>query len=467
MKTNFGRRRLLWSLLAAGLAVFCGSAFAAAQETAVAEKPNMAITLENRDIDRFKQQAERMAQGDVDLLMVGDSITHFWEGAGKSVWEKYYGNRKVMNFGISGDRTGHVLWRIENSPMDKISPKMAVLMIGTNNVGHGSSDSAQTVQGVEMIVNKFKALYPSMKILLLEVFPRDPNANGKLRKAVDAINDGLEKIYKENKVENVQLLNIGGLFLTENGDLPSDIMPDYLHPNTKGYEIWAAAVEPYIAAVLGDAPAETVGQARNDEWWQNRYKEKAALVEKGDIDLLMIGDSITHGWEGAGKEMWQKYYGDKKAINMGIGGDQTTHVIWRLENYPMEKINPKGAVILIGVNNLGSGGQPKNVALGVRKIVDILKAKYPKINVIVLKVFPWGSSAEKAAKQVRVDELNLAIEAMMVGLDNVEVIDLGPKFTDVDGNLTPDVMPDFLHPNALGYGIWGSALDAEVKDLLD
>ena len=103
------------------------------------ETANMAITPEDRDIDRFREQSARMEDGDVDLLWVGDSITHFWEGTGAKVFEKYYGHRKTMNFAISGDRTGHVIWRIQHSPMDKINPKMAVVMIGTNNIGHEST----------------------------------------------------------------------------------------------------------------------------------------------------------------------------------------------------------------------------------------------------------------------------------------------------------------------------------------
>ena len=441
------------------------SAMISAQESA-AENQNMAITLENRDIPRFQEQAARMEQGDVDLLMVGDSITHGWEGAGKDVWAKYYGNRKAMNFGISGDRTGHVLWRIENSPMNKISPKMAVVMIGTNNVGHGSSNSAQTVEGIQLIVDKLKALYPQAKILLLDVFPRDANPNGKMRQAVNEINAGLEPIYGGDKVENVKLLDISSLFLTDAGVLPAELMPDFLHPNAAGYELWAAAAEPYIVEALGETVPSTVGEARPDEWWQNRFKEKAALVEQGDIDILMVGDSITHGWDGAGVEQWNKYYGDKKAINMGIGGDQTEQVIWRLEHYALDKINPKAAVLLIGVNDTASGDPPQNVALGIRKIVSILKDNYPAMKITVLKVFPWGNADEKTAKQAKVDLLNVAIEPMLLGFDHVQVLDLGPKFLDMKGNLTPIVMPDFLHPNAFGYEIWGNAMDAVVKEML-
>ena len=296
---------------------FVGAPSLALAQPAVTE--NLAVTLENRDIDRFKKQAERMAQGNVDLLWIGDSITHGWEGGGKDVWAEYYGDRNAMNFGISGDRTGHVLWRLENSPVDKINPKMTNIMIGTNNIGHTvdkmdgdnkvraqHSSPAETVQGVQAVVDKVKALYPTTKILLLEVFPRDHKVGDKFRKDVDAINAGLRDIYAGGKVENVQLYSINDLFLTEDGTLPKEIMPDMLHPNAAGYKIWADALEPMIADGLGETPVDCKPVPRNDKWWMDRYTHKNDLLKKGDVDVLMVGDSITHGWEGAGQDVWEK-----------------------------------------------------------------------------------------------------------------------------------------------------------------
>ncbi|MDO4586696.1 MAG: GDSL-type esterase/lipase family protein [Planctomycetia bacterium] len=426
---------------------------------------NMALTLENRDIERFHQQSERMAQGNVDLLMIGDSITHGWEGAGKDVWNKYYGNRNAMNFGISGDRTGHVLWRLANSPLDKISPKMAVVMIGTNNIGHGSSNASQTVQGIQKIIDVLKEKYPAMKILLLEVFPRDNKPEGKFRQQVNEINAGLGKIYANKAVENVQLYSLADLFLTEDGTLPPELMPDFLHPNAAGYEIWAKAVEPMIAEGLGEEPNECKAIPRNDDWWQNRFKEKNEILKNGNIDLLMIGDSITHGWEGAGKDVWNKYYGDKKAVNLGIGGDQTHHVIWRLENYDFSNVNPKLAVLLIGVNNVASGSTGNNTAYGNRKIVEILHEKFPELKIIVLNVFPWGNKDE-LAKHEKVAGVNELLPYYVRDLDYVTLVNINDIFLNENGELPADIMPDFLHPNAVGYEKWGAALDQMITEKL-
>ncbi|MBR2005330.1 MAG: hypothetical protein IJ991_14260 [Thermoguttaceae bacterium] len=454
---------------------FVGAPSLALAQPAVTE--NLAVTLENRDIDRFKKQAERMAQGNVDLLWIGDSITHGWEGGGKDVWAEYYGDRNAMNFGISGDRTGHVLWRLENSPVDKINPKMTIIMIGTNNIGHTvdkmdgdnkvraqHSSPAETVQGVQAVVDKVKALYPTTKILLLEVFPRDHKVGDKFRKDVDAINAGLRDIYAGGKVENVQLYSINDLFLTEDGTLPKEIMPDMLHPNAAGYKIWADALEPMIADGLGETPVDVQPAPREGDWWTGRFNEKNELLKKGDVDVLMVGDSITHGWEGAGADVWQKYYGDMKAINLGIGGDQTQHVLWRIENYDWSKVNPKLAVLLIGVNNTWSRDrEPANIALGNRRIVTKLHSLFPEMKIIVLKIFPCTSRPDQ---QAEIDKINALMPYAVRDLDYVELVDINHVFMNKDGVLTKDVMPDLLHPNAVGYESWGAALYLKIQEKL-
>ena len=430
---------------------------------------NLATSLENRDIDRYRAQKERMEQGDVDLLWVGDSITHFWETNGKAVWDKYYGARKAMNFAISGDRTGHVLWRIANSPMDKISPKMTVVMIGTNNIGHKKPNSdemhstpAETVEGIQMIVSQLKEKYPETKILLLEVFPRDQRPDGKFRKAVNEINAGLEAIYADGKVENVQLYSINDLLLAKDGELTKEIMPDSLHPSQAGYEIWAKAIEPMIADALGDSPVDCQPAPVQADWWSKRFEEKNEILKKGDVDILMIGDSITHGWEGAGAEQWQKYYGDKKAVNLGHGGDQTQHVLWRLENYDFSSIHPKAAVLLIGVNNTwGRDREPKNIALGQRRIVEKLRATFPEMKIFVLRIFPCTN---REGQQELIDSINELTPYYMRDFDNVEVLDIGKVFLNKDGVLTKEIMPDLLHPNAVGYESWGAAMYFKLEE---
>ncbi len=200
--------------------------------------------------ERHAATVAQMEKGDIDLLMIGDSITHGWESAGKKVWDKYYSHRKPINLGFSGDRTEHVLWRLEHLPLDKIKPKAAVLMIGTNNVGHGSSTPPEAAEGIKAIVEKLEQQYPDMKILVLKVFPRDEKPDGKFRKAVDEINSLLPEKLQGKK--NVTLLDINPVFLNDDKVLPKSIMEDSLHPGEEGYELWAKEMEPVLAEMLGE-----------------------------------------------------------------------------------------------------------------------------------------------------------------------------------------------------------------------
>jgi len=186
-------------------------------------------------------------EGKGQLLFLGDSITAGWAGKGKEVWAKSFTQWQPVNFGIGGDRTQHVLWRIENGELaDTFKPKACVLMIGTNNVG---GDSAEAIaKGVTKIVETIRTKTPNTKILLLAVFPRGEKASP---------NPGREKLAQVNKIisklnddKHVFYMDIGAKFLQPDGTLPKDIMPDLLHPNEKGYEIWAEAITPKLTELM-------------------------------------------------------------------------------------------------------------------------------------------------------------------------------------------------------------------------
>lgn len=198
-------------------------------------------------------------KGEAELVFLGDSITHGWDGKGKAVWEKYWAPLKAANFGIGGDRTEHVLWRLENGNFDGLKPKAIVLMIGTNNTGHVgrkfkeindevyTSTAEQTAEGVKTIIAKLKQKCPGAKILVLAIFPRGENAPHPMRQQNEAINQ-IVKTFADQKT--VHFLDINAKFLAADGTLSKDIMPDLLHPNEKGYEIWAEAIEGKVKELL-------------------------------------------------------------------------------------------------------------------------------------------------------------------------------------------------------------------------
>ena len=184
-------------------------------------------------------------EGKAQLVFLGDSITAGWNGQ-KKIWEAAFGQYQPANFGIGGDRTQHVLWRITNGELDGIKPKVAVLMIGTNNTG---GDSAEGIaKGVTKIVETIREKSTTTKVLLLAIFPRgekaSPNAGREKIKAVNAI------ISKLDDGKHVFYLDFGDKFLQPDGSLTKEIMPDFLHLSSKGYQIWVDAIAPKLAQLM-------------------------------------------------------------------------------------------------------------------------------------------------------------------------------------------------------------------------
>lgn len=195
---------------------------------------------EQKLVDLKKQES-------VDLLMIGDSITHGFENTGKEVWEKYYRPRHAFNLGFSGDRTENVLWRLQHGAIKGMSPKLAVIMIGTNNTGHRQDPPEEIAAGIRAIVDELRSQLPETKLLLLAIFPRDATSDGELRQINDAANKLIAKFVDD---EHIFFLDINDKFLTDDGVLEKDIMPDLLHPNGKGYTIWAEAMEPMVKKLM-------------------------------------------------------------------------------------------------------------------------------------------------------------------------------------------------------------------------
>ena len=190
---------------------------------------------------RHNEVNARVQQGNVDLIMIGDSITHHWD---KEVWAKYYEPRNAVNMGFGGDRTQHVLWRLDNGHLEGISPKLAVVMIGTNNSGKNTAE--EIADGIIAVCGRVRAKLPKTKILLLAIFPRgnidEPKrtVNAKASEIASKIADG----------KMIHYMNINDKFLQEDGTLSREIMSDLLHPTKKGYTIWAEAVEAKVIELM-------------------------------------------------------------------------------------------------------------------------------------------------------------------------------------------------------------------------
>lgn len=248
-------RKAFLSLAIAGVFMFCaGCATRPATKPPARPAPKPGIERADLPFERKGDGVEkrnaafnaRVKQGHANLIFIGDSITQGWEGAGKPLWDKYYGKRDAVNLGISGDRTQHVLWRLKNGNLKGIKPKLAVIMIGTNNLGN--SPEADIAKGIGGIVKTVRKKSPKTKILLLAIFPREEKP-GELRAKLGRVN---QQIAKLDDGKHVFYLDIGPKFVQPDGSLSKDIMPDFLHLSEKGYDIWAQAIEPKVAELMGD-----------------------------------------------------------------------------------------------------------------------------------------------------------------------------------------------------------------------
>lgn len=214
---------------------------------------------QNRDWKNYDWAARHRAiltrnyQQKPDLVFLGDSITHFWGGEpadarrrGPASWEKYFGRRNAVNLGYGWDRTENVLWRLQNGEIDNISPKVVVIMIGTNNAGINTAD--EIAAGIVAICQEIHLRLPQTRILLLGIFPRGAQPNP-VRDKVAAVN---ARIAGLDGRLNLTYLDIGKVFLEPDGSISPAIMNDYLHPTEAGYERWAAAMEPVLKRLLGE-----------------------------------------------------------------------------------------------------------------------------------------------------------------------------------------------------------------------
>lgn len=228
----------------------CTPCLVAAVETATAPE---AATPAPRDFDWWKQRNdklnERAKTEQWELAFLGDSITQGWEGHGKDLWEKHYGDRKAVNLGFSGDETQHLVHRIQNGNLAGQSPKLAVVMIGTNNLGNAKHSPADVIEGISLLLDTLKEQTPETQVLVLGVFPRGEAKDDPYREQIRGVNKGVSDLVDW---ETTHFLDIGHVFLEEDGTLSKKIMPDALHLSEEGYKLWAEAIEAKVAELLGE-----------------------------------------------------------------------------------------------------------------------------------------------------------------------------------------------------------------------
>ena len=447
-----------------------------------------------------KRHAEKMAtvaSGGAKVVFIGDSITHFWESKGKIQRDRYFleGDMKMLNLGVSADRTEHVLWRLnEGGALDGYKAKCVLLMIGTNNTGHFPIEKeapVDTILGIRDVLRTIRSKQPEAKVVLTAIFPRGGAANDHGRVRNDVVNKEIQK-FADGKT--VFWCDFNDQFLTASGALSPDIFPDKLHPNALGYEIWYSAVKTYIDFALSDGklptpanryatrvnenvfrlwenetvfPVSRIG-AKNvmePDWWLDRIRDKRRQIAEcgGEIDLVFLGDSITHNWENVGGETLAELRNTYSVLNIGYGSDRTQHLLWRGEyGGELDGYKAKCVMLMVGTNNTTDRNSAEDTAKGVKKILELIARKQPQAKTLLLPIFPRGDA--KDGSRATNEKVNEIIKGYADG-QKVVWVDFNAKFLDENGD-TKWVMPDRLHPNARGYAeIWLPAVLPHFKDI--
>jgi lysophospholipase L1-like esterase len=215
---------------------------------------------------------------------------------------------------------------------------------------------------------------------------------------------------------------------------------------------------------LGHHSATTPVNRQND-WWMKRFNELSTRAQGFDGELIFIGDSITQGWENEGKEVWAKNFAPRGALNLGIGGDRTQHVLWRLANGNFDGIKPsrtgkRWVIIMVGTNNTGQGNDPnrntpEQIADGIVAITQAVEDSMPDAKILLLGVFPRGEFPNPLREDIAI--INGYIP-MAQDRHRIFYKDIGSTFTTETGVITKDIMPDFLHLSPKGYQMWADAI---------
>jgi len=424
-------------------------------------------------LQRFDaKRAECNTNAEVNVVFLGDSITHNWESKGKEVWAENFAHGKyaAVNCGISSERTENLIWRIEHGQFGTRVPKVFVLLIGTNNLGQKDpafETPADTICGIRRIVQLLQIRYPESKIVLHPIFPRSAKPTDDIRRRTEAVNRWIRYLADGEKV---LWCDFNAKLMEPDGTLTKAQASDLLHPNACGYTVWAEELKPFLDYALGyssvcpegarqvEPETTAADEPHMSGWIDIRIGPKRGEIEHNPelyYDLVMIGDSITHMWEDdAGEVVRQTLLKDFSILNLGFSGECTQGILWGVTDGGfLEGYMTRAIQIMIGTNNFWSEQTPEEVAKGVAAIVKTAAKKHPEAKILLLPVFPRGAKLDDPYR-VKVDKLNALIRPLADG-QQILWCDFTDKLKNADGTIRKDLFRnDNLHLTTAGYGVW-------------
>ena len=197
-------------------------------------------------LDRHAGHVAPTQRDGINVLFLGDSITEGWVGV-PDIWQREFAPLGAANYGISGDETQHVLWRLQNGAVAGLNPKVLSLLIGTNNIGNSRHTAAETIQGIRAVVADLRRRLPATRILLHAIFPRDRHADTEFRRTIATVNTDIATLADN---QHILWFDIGSIFLEPDGFNPGHVMVDALHLAPEGYARWAVKLAPELRRLL-------------------------------------------------------------------------------------------------------------------------------------------------------------------------------------------------------------------------
>ena len=451
-------------------------------------------------LNYFEQSLQKAAKmGNVDLIFDGNNlaITSGHYGPTGGMWQRF--NRiNAIDFANPDDTTQAILWRLQNGQLDNLHPKLAVLMLGGSNIGPNTPE--QVAEGVKAVIAEYQKRCPDITILLLGVLPRGEKPTDPMRDKVRAVNK-LISTFGDGK--KVIYLDFGDKLLEPDGTITKSVLGDFFHPGPKGYQIWADAIQPTIDQFFPPAtlpPPPKVAAASSPSmptpdttgpmigggtvtwpppallpgansaiiptpamgWLPHLQKNIDDSRKMAKVDLIFDGDSITAGWMGGAGGLWNKHYARLNAFDFGISGDNTSGLLWRVENGgQVDGLHPKLVVLLIGTNNMYSNSA-EQIAGGIKADIAAYRKHLPGAAVLVQGILPRGEQPTDGLR-AKVKAVNKIVSTFADG-KNVIFIDWGEKMLTPEGLYTKPMTGDFLHPQLPGYQIWIDSIQPVIDE---
>lgn len=440
---------------------------------------------------RHAEKLELVKNHKYDLIFVGNSITNNFEKPEyQPVWNKYFAPRNALNLGYSGYRTENIIWNLQEGELEGQSPKVIVLLIGTNNIDEKNyptrHTAGQLAEGTEKIVDILREKCPDSKIILLRCFPGcygGPNPTSH-RRILERASDIVSHIA-DNK--HIFYCDVNHVFLNMDGSINHDMLGDWLHPTPAGAKAWAQAMEPLLSTLMDDKSRDNelpensaiipASKLEDDsyDWWI-RHNDVLKVKDSLNPEIVLIGNSITHFWGGKypalkyadgtsrepnGPISWAATFGKHRVLNLGFGWDRTQNVLWRLDYGELDALNPQLVVIHLGTNNTSETKNARantapEIVEGVKAVCLRVRSKIPYAKIVLMQIFPREEMPDNP-RRILINKTNILLEKFAEE-NNITLLDISDEMLTDDGILTKELTFDFCHPTDSGYQIWGEAL---------